>query len=127
MHREANASSLLQERRCTASEVASVQVITQNRFGISMSRGEVPTDRLFLPLTNVHYGRPRRLLRLLVLMRSRLTCSGAVRAGKNAATRYGISCRRVEGVGRLEAFQGTQGPCRVTNCNHGQQSGEARD
>lgn len=76
----------LRERRCIASwRPAYPRVITRNRFSISMSLGEVPTDRLFLPLTNVHYGHPRRLLRLLVLARSRLTCSGAVRAGKNAA------------------------------------------
>lgn len=86
---------------------ASVRVITRNRFDISMSPGEVPTDQLFLPLTNVHYSRPRRLL---VLMRSRLTCSGAVRAGKNAAARCGISCRRVEGTGGLEPSEVQRAP-----------------
>lgn len=117
-------ASSSRERPCAA-KVASVRVITRNRFGISMSPGDVPTDRLFVPLTNVHYSHPCWLLRFFVLVRSRLTCSGAGE-GKNAAARYGISCRRVEGVGRLEAFRGIEGPRRVTNCNHGQQSGEVR-
>lgn len=55
-----------------------------------------------------------------------LTCSGAARAGKNAATR--ISRRRgKKGTGdRSDAIRGTEGPRWVTNCNHGQQSGKAR-
>lgn len=64
------------ESRCCVNDAvlraksASVWVITRNRFGISMSLDEVSTDRLFPLLTNVHYDRPRRLLLLLVLVRT---------------------------------------------------------
>ena len=106
------------ESRCCVNDAvlqakpASVWVITRNRFGISMSLDEVSTDRLFPLLTNIHYDRSRRLLRLLVLVRSRrLTCSGAVRAGKNAAARCSISCRRAgRGAEGLEGFPMHRGP-----------------
>lgn len=74
-------------------------------------------------LTNVHYGR-------LVRRLPELTCSGAVREAEREEGGGGALAGRWEGGrerGRRRGgddapFRGTQGPRRVTNCNHGQQS-----
>jgi len=85
------------------------------------SRGH---DRSLVSALNVDYGHPRRLAR------SRLTCSGVARAGKNAAALVAVLAAQEEdgeewgerGPARgpaRNAFRGTEGPCRVTNCNRG--------
>lgn len=92
-------ASSLHERRCTANEVG---VCPDNytkwiRYLDVSRRG--PDRSVVSPLNKC----PLRSSSLTpATLRSRLTCSGAVRAGKNAAARCSISCRRIEGAGRLE-------------------------
>jgi len=84
---------------CTASEVGVCpgNYAKQIRY-LDVSR-QGP-DRLFLSLTNVHYSPRSR--RPLLLVRSRLTCSGAVRARRTLPL---VAVLAAEGAWRLSEAQ----------------------